>query len=95
MHMHVCFIPADTIPADAESVEHYVQDGILTTDHPASCYGQPIIVGTDAVAYGPGDCYESGYAGVAGAPRDMTLEDAAERSGWVREPNHRETDTTY
>jgi hypothetical protein len=29
--------------------------GIMTTDHPASSYGMPVLVTTDGTAYGPGD----------------------------------------
>jgi hypothetical protein len=29
--------------------------GTLTTEHPQSCYGQPVLVGDDGAVYGPAD----------------------------------------
>ena len=35
----------------------------LTTDHAASCYGQPVLVDPDGKAYGPGDIRHHDYIG--------------------------------
>lgn len=97
--MTVWFIPLSAIdPTDEDAREHidrYSQPGTMTTDHAGSSYGQPVIVGEDGTAYGPGDCLDGGWAGAPGAPRDRDLEAAASMAGWRREPNHGETETTY
>lgn len=98
--MKVWFIPLSAIDYDDpywhEHVDHYVEDGELTTDHPASSYGAPVIVrDSDGVAHGPGDCYGGGYAGRMKEPRNHVLEAAAAAAGWERESNYGETAETY
>lgn len=97
--MKVWFIPLSGIdPADEyahEHIDHYVQPGTLTTDHAESSYGQPVIVGDDGTAYGPGDVYDGHWSGDPKAPRDRALETAAAAAGFVRESNSRETEETY
>lgn len=97
--MHVWFIPLSGIdPNDEyadEHIDHYVQPGTLTAAHTASSYGLPVIIGEDGAAYGPGDIYDGGYAGESKATRNVDLEDAATRAGFVREANYGETETTY
>lgn len=43
----------------------------LTTDHPASSYGRPVLVDPDGIAYGPGDIrkriYKADFARMIGA----------------------------
>lgn len=97
--MKVWFIPLDGIDPDdelaSEHIDHYVQPGTMTTDHPASSYGQPVIVGENGAAYGPGDIYDGDWSGDMGAPRDRAMEAAAEAAGFNREPNQGETEATY
>jgi hypothetical protein len=96
----VWFIPLSGIdPNDDAAHEHYdwyCIEGTLTTDHAASSYGLPVIVGDDdATAYGADEILDGAWSGVPGAPRDRAMEDAAARAGYVREPNYGETTTAY
>lgn len=97
--MRVWFIPLTGIdPNDEhayEHIDHYVVEGTLTTEHPMSSYGLPVIVDEAGVAYGPGDIYDGNWSGDCRAPRNLTLEQAASRAGYRRESNASETETTY
>ena len=39
-------------------LQHVAKIGILTTDHAASSYGQPVLI-VDGITYGPGDIIDS------------------------------------
>lgn len=45
---------------------------VLTTDHAASSYGQPVLI-RDGVAYGSDDMYEDGVFGVTPATEPVLL----------------------
>lgn len=100
--MDVYYIPLDAIDTDdpnwSEHVDHYVQTGTMTTDHAASSYGGPVIVGhgeRSGVAYGPGDVFEANYSGMLGTPRNHAIEDAASAAGWRLEPHYSHNEQTY
>lgn len=97
--MRVYFIPLDGIDYDdehwGEHVDHYAVEGEMTTDHPASSYGSPVIAGEDGTPYGPGDIYDGDWSGIPGAARDTALEQAANAAGFSRQPNYGETGKTY
>ncbi len=60
--------------------------GTLTTDHAASSYGLPVLVGDDGVARGPGDIEDAeiqiGRDGMTNAEYDAAVE-AARNAGFV------------
>lgn len=97
--MKVSFIPISAIdPNDEyadEHIDHYVRFGELTTDHPSSSYGIPVVVAEDGTPHGPGDTYGGHWSGMVGAIRDHALEAAAAAGGWDRQPNQGETTSTY
>ena len=49
------------VTVDTSSVEAVPAEGVLSTDHAASSYGQPVLI-INGTVYGPGDRY-TGYAG--------------------------------
>ena len=52
-----CECPLPTTNWAAGDDPHNYQPGTLTTDHPASSYGQPVIVSATGQAYGPGEAH--------------------------------------
>jgi len=103
--MKVWFIPNSKIDWErlndqdvdgfGSEVADYVIPGMLTTDHPASSYGLPVLVDEDGNAYGAAEVYEGSWSGEPGEPRDTFLEARAAAAGYHLETNYGHTATTY
>ena len=62
-----------------------IGDGYLTTEHSASSYGQPVFVGDDGTAYGPGDSYPRHGCNTGYLHRVDGVEYSEEDVQWVHE----------
>ena len=58
----------------------------ITTEHAASSYGQPVVVGPDGQALGAADLYDTGDGLVSGAEIFAAAAQVAERQGAGRAP---------